>query len=133
MSKINVSKALAAFKLEDQKEFDFGTFNVTLKRFAMSDAKTRAVVERIQRKQRRMPGAAKSDLKADVAAFCEISLVSWTLKDDAGKAVPIEQAPDIFLGSQEGTDLYFNLIQMARSDELFDIDDAAIDEAEVKN
>lgn len=133
MSKISVSKALAPFKLENQKEFDFGTFSVTLKRFAMSDPKTRAIVERIQRKARRMPGGAKTDLKADVAAFCEISLVSWTLKDDSGKAVPIEQAPDIFLGSQEGTDLYYNLIQIARADDLFDVDAAATDEAEVKN
>ena len=133
MTKINVSKALAAFKLENQKEFDFGAFKVTLKRFAMSDPKTRAEVERIQRKARRMPGGAKTDLKADVAAFCKISLVDWTLKDDAGKPVPIEQAPDVFLGSDEGTDLYFNLIQIARSDELFDIEDGATDEAEAKN
>lgn len=133
MSKINVSKALSQFKLENQKEFDFGAFTVTLRRFAMSDAKTRMVVERLQRKARRMPGGVKTDLKADVDAFCEISLVGWTLKDDAGKAVPIEQAPDVLLGSQEGTDLYYNLIQMARSDELFDITDAATDQAETKN
>ncbi len=133
MSKINVSKALSQFKLENQKEFDFGSFTVTLKRFAMSDPKTRAMVERIQRKARRMPGGVNTDLKADVKAFCEISLVGWTLKDDVGKAVPIEQAPDVLLGSQEGKDFYFNLIQMARSDELFDIDDAATDEAETKN
>jgi len=133
MSKISVSKALAPFKLEGQKEFDFGTFKVTLKRFAMSDPKTRAVVERIQRKQRRMPGGAKTDLKADIAAFCEISLVSWTLKDDSGKAVPIEDAADVFLGSKEGTDLYFNMIQIARSDDMFDVEGGATDEAEAKN
>ena len=133
MTKINVSKALAAFKLENQKQFDFGTFKVTLRRFAMSDPKTRAAVERIQRKARRMPGGAKTDLKGDVAAFCKISLVSWTLKDDAGKPVPIEHAADVFLGSDEGTDLYFNLIQIARSDELFDIEGGATDEAEAKN
>jgi hypothetical protein len=133
MTKINVSKALAPFKLENQREFDFGTFKVTLKRFAMSDPKTRAKVEQMQRKQRRMPGAAKSNLKADVAAFCDISLVAWTLKDDSGKPVPIEQAADVFLGSEEGTDLYFNMIQIARSDELFDIEDGATDEDEVKN
>jgi hypothetical protein len=134
MTKIpSVSKALAPFRLENQKEFDFGTFKVTLKRFTMSDPKTRAMVERIQRAQRRTPGNATRDLKADVEAFCKISLAAWTLKDDGGKPVPIEDAAEVFLGSQEGTDLYFNLIEMARSGELFDVDDEAVDEAEAKN
>jgi hypothetical protein len=134
MSKIpSVSKALAPFKLENQKEFDFETFKVTLKRFTMSDPQTRALVERMQRVQRRKPGNAPRDLRADVEAFCKISLVSWTLRDDSGKPVPIEQAPEVLLGSREGTDLYYNLIEMARSGELFDADEEAVDQAEAKN
>ncbi len=81
------------------------------------------------------------DLEYDVKMFCGISLVSWTLKDDAGKAVPIDKAPDVFLGTGQkdpeiikaGNELYFTLIEMARDKELFDIDDAATDEEEAKN
>ena len=133
MTAIKLSKALSAFRLDDQREFDFGAFTVTLKRFTMTNPVIRATVERVQRQQRRKPAGSETDLATDIELFCRISLVSWTLKDDAGKAVPIDQAKEVFLGSKEGNELYFNLIQLAKSDDAFEVDDGATDEAEAKN
>ena len=138
---IKLSKALAEFKIDNEKEFDLGSFKVTMRCFTMTDPKVRAAVERVQKRQRRSGGKNKLDLEYDVKMFCSISLVSWTLKDDAGKAVPIDKAPDVFLGTGQtdpeiinaGNELYFTLIEMARDKELFDVDDEATDEEEAKN
>jgi len=134
MTKINVSKSLSAFNLEKQKEFDFGTFTVTLKRFTMTDPKTKATVERIQRQHRRLPPGVQRKLADEVDAFCEISLVGWTLKDDSNKPVPIENAREVFLESEVGQELYYNLMQIAVAQDAFDhVDDSEIDKVEAKN
>ena len=56
------------------------------------------------------------------------------VKDDNGKAVPIDKALEVLTGSTEGQELYYNLLQLATSPDAFDqIDEAAVDEAELKN
>ena len=138
---ISLSKALAPFQLDDEREFDQGDFTVTLRCFTMSNPTIRAAVERVQRIQRRRGNKGKLDLEEDVKLFCKVALVSWTLKDDKGKPVPIEAAPDVFLGTGQtdprivkaGNQLYFNLIEIARDEEAFGFDTEAGDEAEAKN
>ncbi len=138
---IKLDKALAEYKIDNVREFDLGSFKVTMRCFTQSDPKIRAAVERVQKRVRRSGGKNKLNLEADVKLFCSISLVAWTLKDDAGKAVPIEKAPDVFLGTGQkdpevitaGNELYFTLIEMARDKELFGLDAEDTDEDEKKN
>ena len=136
-----LATALAPFKFDDEREFDQGQFKVTLRHFTMSNPTIRAAVERVQRLQRRRANKGKLELDEDVKLFCDVALVSWTLKDDKGKAVPIEAAPDVFLGTGQtdpsivraGNQLYFNLIEIARDPEAFGIDTETGDQAEAKN
>ena len=134
MTSISVVHSLSAFRRETEKAFDFGAFTVTLKRFTLADPKIKARVEAMQRKQRRLPAGVSTGLATEVEVFCEMALVDWTLKDDNGKAVPIDKALEVLTGSTEGQELYYNLLQLATSADAFDqIDETAVDKAELKN
>ncbi len=134
MTNISVANQLSVFRREDSQEFDFGPFTVTLKRFTLADPKIKAKVESIQRKNRRLPAGVSTGLANEIQVFCEMALIAWTLQDDDGNYVPISQAPTILAGSKEGKELYFNMLSIATSTDAFDqVDDAEIDEEELKN
>ena len=136
-----LTNALAPYAIADEKEFDLGGFKVTLRHFTMSNSKMRAAAERVQKLQRRRGNKGTLDLEQDVKVFCSVSLVSWTLADDKGKPVPIDAAPDVFLGTGQtdpriikaGNELYLELIEIAKDPNAFQIDPDGTDEAEAKN
>lgn len=132
------AKALASFKLLKSNIFDLGDFSVDLNRFTMTNPTIKREVEKVQKKQRTRRFNAKQNLKEDIELFCRLFLNSWTLKDDKGKAVPLEKAPAVLLETDEGQELYYYLLELAKTDDAFEPDDdeggeGTTDEDELKN
>lgn len=133
------TKALASFKLLKSKVFDLGDFEVDLNRFTMTNPTIKREVEKVQKKQRTRRHNARQNLKEDIELFCRLFLNGWTLKDDKGKPVTAEKAPAVLLESDEGQELYYYLLELAKTDEAFEPEDdddggeGTTDEEELKN
>lgn len=132
------SIALASFKLLKSNVFDLGDFSVDLNRFTMTNPTIKREVEKVQKKQRTRRFNAKQNLKEDIELFCRLFLNSWTLKDDKGKAVPVDKAPAVLLETDEGQELYYYLLELAKTDDAFEPDEdeggeGTTDEDELKN
>lgn len=124
MSKLKLSTALGGFSAKNQTTLNCGSFDVTINRATEGNPIFRAALARKRRELAKSRLIASDEyltgsFQGDVELFCELVLVSWTLKDDDGNAVPIGAAEEVFTGSDAGQELFWKLNRASQIDAVF--------------